>query len=72
MNMNKIIFTQDRVFIAAVGPSVCGKTELNFKLLSGNTFYPKFKNIMFLYREMQQIYIKMQKKLVFTFNKHVF
>ena len=68
--MNKIISTQDRVFMAVVGPSGCGKTELIFKMLIGNTFYPKFNNIIFLYREMQQIYIKMEKTLGVTFKKY--
>ena len=63
--MNKIIYTQDRVFLAIVGPSGSGKTELFFKKLSGNRFYPKFNHITFLYREMQQIYIKMEQKLIF-------
>ena len=45
--MNKIISTQDRVFMAVVGPSGCGKTELIFKMLIGNIFYPKFNNIIF-------------------------
>ena len=67
--MNKIISTQDMVFMAFVGPSGCGKTELIFKMLSGNTVYPKFKNIIFSYREMQQIYIKMEKTLGITFKK---
>ena len=49
--------------MAVVGPSGCGKTELIFKMLSGNTFYPKFNNIKFLYREMQQINVKMEQKL---------
>ena len=39
--MNKIISTQDRVFMAVVGPSGCGKTELIFNMLSENTFLPK-------------------------------
>ena len=68
--MNKVISTQDRVFMAVVEPSGCGKTELIFKMLSGNTFYPKFNNIIFLYREMQQIYIKMEKTIGVTFKKY--
>ena len=68
--MNKIIPTQDRVFMAVVGPSGCGKTELIFKMLSGNTFYPKFNNIIFSYREMQQIYIKMKQKLGVIFKNY--
>ena len=50
--------------MAVVAPSGCDKTELIFKMLSGNTFFPKFSNIIFLYREMQQIYIKMEKRLM--------
>ena len=47
--------------MAVVGPSGCGKTELIFKMFSENTFYTKF-NYIFLYQEMQQIYIKMEQK----------
>ena len=68
--MNKIISTQDRVFMAVVEPSGCGKTELIFKMLSGNTFYSKFNHIIFLYREMQHIYIKMEQKLGMIFKKY--
>ena len=64
--MNKIISTQDRVFMAVVGPSGCGKTEFIFKMLNGNTFYPKFNNVIFLYRGMQKIYIKTEKTLGVT------
>ena len=39
-------------------------------MLSGNTFYPKFKTGIFLYREMQQTKIKMEKKLGVTFKKY--
>ena len=56
--------------MAVVGPSCCGKTELIFKILSGNTIYPKINNIIFLYREVQQIYIKMDYKLGVTFKKY--
>ena len=68
--MNKIISTQDRVFMAVVGPSGCSKTELIFKMLSENTIYPKFNHIIFLYREMQQIYVKMEQKLGVIFKKY--
>ena len=60
---------QDRVFMAVVGPSGCGKTELIFKM-SGNTLYLKFNHILCSYREMQQIYIKMEQKLGVFFNKY--
>ena len=54
--------------MAVVGPSGCGKTELIFKMLSGNTFFPKFNDIKFLYRKMQQIYIKNYANLEFLNN----
>ena len=56
--------------MAVVGPSGCGKTELTIKIFIANTFYPKFNNLIFLYREMQQIYIKMEKTLGVTFKKY--
>ena len=62
--MNKIKSTQDKVFMAVVGPSDCSKTELIFKMMRRNTFQTKFNHIIFLYPEMQQIYIKMEQKLV--------
>ena len=31
----------------------CGKTNLIFRIIAGNTFYPKFKKVIFLYREKQ-------------------
>ena len=37
--------------MAVVDSSSCGETELIFKMLSENTFYPKF-NIIFLYIEI--------------------
>ena len=67
--MKKVISTRDRVFVDIAGPSGCGKTELIFKMLSGNTFYPKSNNIKFLYRQMQQIYIKMEHSLGAKFKK---
>lgn len=46
--MNKIIFTNDRVFMVIVGPSGSGKTKLIFSMLEGETFHPRFENIFFL------------------------
>ena len=57
--------------MAVVGPSGCGKPELIFKMLSGNTFEPKLNKVRFLYREMEQIYIKMEKTLGVTYKKDV-
>ena len=52
-DMNKVIDTSTRVFMAIVGPSGSGKTELIFKILMGNTFYPKFGTILYLYKNIQ-------------------
>ena len=59
--MNKIIPTQDRVFMAVVGPSGCGKTELIFKILSGNKFFPKFTTL-FSYTEKSNKYTSKRRK----------
>ena len=56
--------------MAVLGPSCCGKTDLIFKMLIGNTFYPKINNTILLYRETQRIYIKMEKTLGVTFKKY--
>ena len=54
--MNKIVDTSTRVFMAVVGPSESGKTELIFKLLKRKTFYPRFKRAIFFYTESQPMY----------------
>ena len=48
--------------MAVVGPSGCGKTDLIFKMLQGKTFFPKFGNVILLYREMQPIYVTFEQK----------
>ena len=68
--MNQVISTQDGVFMAVVGPSDCSKMELTFKMLSGNTFNPKFNEIIFLYGEKEQIYIKIEKTLGVAFKEY--
>lgn len=65
--MNKIIPTYDRIFMAVVGPSGSGKTQLIFKMLVGNTFYPKFDNMIFFYKEFQPLYSQMKNKLPISF-----
>ena len=69
--MNKIIPTEDRIFMAVVGPSGCGKTDLIFKMLQGKTFFPKFDNVILLYREMQPIYVMFEQKLGVNLKKFV-
>ena len=61
--MNKIIPTEDRIFMAVVGPSGYGKTDLIFKKLHGKTFFPEFDIVILLYREMQPIYVTFEQKL---------
>ena len=56
--------------MVVLGISGIGKTYLVFQTLSEKTFYVKFSNIIFSYREMQQIYIKMKKTLDFTFKNY--
>ena len=51
--MNKVIDTSKRIFMAIVGPSGSGQTELILKLLMGNTFYPKIGTVLYLYKEME-------------------
>jgi adenylate kinase family enzyme len=65
--MNKLIFTEDRVFMTVVGPSGSGKTQLIYQMLAGNTFYPKFDKIYFFYQEMQHLYSKMRSELNIQF-----
>ena len=67
--MNKIIPSSERIFIAVVGPLGCGKTNLIFRTITGNTFYPKFKNVIFLYHEMQPIYSKVDQHSNIVFKK---
>ena len=51
--MTKLIDTLTRFFMAIVGPSGSEKTELIFKILMGNTSYPKLGTVLYLYKEMQ-------------------
>ena len=53
--------------MSVVGPSGSGKTDLIFKMLIGRTFSPKFNQIFYFYKEMQQIYINVQQKLNIRF-----
>ena len=59
--MNKVILTNDRVFMSIVGPSGCGKTELLFRMLKGSTFYPGFEKIYYFYKEFQPLFKDMQR-----------
>ena len=59
--MNKVIDTSTRLFLAIVGPSVSGKTELIFELLKRKTFYPKFQRAIHFYKEIQPIFSEKSK-----------
>ena len=52
-DMNKVIDTSTRVFMAIVGPSGSAKTDLIFIILMENTFYPNLGTVLCLYKEMQ-------------------
>jgi hypothetical protein len=54
--MNKIIGTQDRLFMSIVGPSACGKTQLIFQMLEEDIFQPKFDKIIYFYQHDQPIF----------------
>ena len=54
--MNKILITDDRLFMGVVGPSGSGKTQLVFSMILGQTFQPKFDNVYYFYKEWQPIY----------------
>ena len=45
--MNKIIDKLTRQFMAVVGPSESGKTELIFKILKGRSFFPNLEEYYF-------------------------
>ena len=61
--MNKVILTNDRIFMAVVGPSGSGKTDLIFSMLQGRSFYPAFPKIYYFYKEFQDIFTAMQQKI---------
>ena len=60
--MNKVILTNDRIFMAVVGPSGCGKTDLIFNMLQSSSFYPEFPKIYYFYKEFQDTFTSMQRK----------
>ena len=61
--MNKIIPTNDRIFMSLVGPSGSGKTKLIFQMLTSGTFQPKFDKIYYFYQHYQDIYDAMLSHL---------
>ena len=62
--MNKIIFTNDRLFMSLVGPGGSGETRL--MLASPTTFYPKLQKTYF-YEEYQPLFKEMTERLNIEF-----
>ena len=62
--MNKIIFTNDRSFLALVGPGSSGKTRLIHSMLaSPTTFYPPIEKTFYFYKEYQPLFQEMSERL---------
>ena len=60
--MNKLISTENRVFISLVGPSETGKSQLLCNWLKIGTFQPKSDKIHFFNQHSKRLYDVMQKK----------
>ena len=65
--MNKVVFTDSRVFMAVVGPRGCGKTRLVKDMLTSHTFYPQFEAIYYLYEESQSLFQEVSRELNIQF-----
>ena len=66
--MNKFIFTNDRLFMALVGPGGSGKTRLIYSMLSSpTTFYPPIEKTFNFYREYQPLFQGMSERLNIEF-----
>ena len=61
--MNKIIPTEDRVFMSVVGPAASGKSHLIFQMLKKGTFVRAFDKIFYFYQYFQKLYAEMQKEV---------
>lgn len=59
--MNKVIPSDDRVFMSVVGPSGCGKTRFVFDLIEKNIFKPPFEKIFYFYQHYQKLFGEMVK-----------
>ena len=59
---NKLISTNNRVFISLVGPSETGKSEFINNWLKIGTFQPNVDKIHFFYQDSQSLYDVMQKE----------
>ena len=61
--MNKLISTNNRVFISLVGSSETGKSQLNYIWLKIGTFQTKLDKIYFFYQHSQLLYDVMQREI---------
>ena len=59
--MNKVIPTDDHVFMSIVGPSGSGKTTLLYKLLTLPVFQPKYQSIVFFFQHYQKAYDRLKQ-----------
>ena len=58
--MNRLLSTENGVFISLVGPSETGKLQPIYKRLKIGSFQPKFDKIYFFYQHSQPLYDVMQ------------
>ncbi len=65
--MNKVVIVDTRLFMAVVGPSGIGKTELIFQMVDGKTFQPRFEKVYYFYREYQDSYDLYRNRLNIEF-----
>ena len=67
--MTKIIFTNDRLFVALVGPEGSGKTRLIYAMLaSPTTFYPPIEITFYIYKEFQPLFQEKSERINIEFN----
>ena len=58
-DMNKIISTENRIFMCNSGASGSGKTHLLLNMLTSSSdgiFWPRFEKVILFYRQWQTIY----------------
>ena len=58
--------------MAIVGPSGSGETELVLKLFIENIFYPKYRTVIYLHKEMQPAFsaIMSSREVEMKFNSY--
>ena len=61
--INLIIFTNDRLFMALVGPVGSGKIRLICSMLdSPTTFYPPIEKTFYFYKEYQPLFQELSER----------